>query len=112
LPETNLGQAKVVAERIQKTWEQTPSNMDGEMIRSTVSIGGAEASHDDKSFEDVLRRADRLLDFIGNKVLDHSFSGFILWSTRRLCKLQAITLTKSEKPAFVFRNTSFTHRER
>jgi len=35
--------------------------MDGEMIHSTVSIGGAEASHDDKSIEDVLRRADRLL---------------------------------------------------
>ena len=31
LPETNLEQAKVVAERIQKTWEQTPSNMDGEI---------------------------------------------------------------------------------
>lgn len=51
-------------------------------------------------------------DFIGNKVLDHSFSGFILWSTRRLCKPQAITMTKSEKPSFVFRNTSFTDRER
>jgi diguanylate cyclase (GGDEF)-like protein len=50
-----------VAERIQKTWEQTPSNMDGEMIHSTVSIGGTEASSDDKSFEDILRRADRLL---------------------------------------------------
>src|SRR5687767_12423689 len=61
LPETNLEQARIVAERIQKTWEQTPSNMDGEMIYSTVSIGGTEASHDDKSFEDVLRRADRLL---------------------------------------------------
>lgn len=61
LPETNLEQARIVAERIQKTWEQTPSNMDGEMIYSTVSIGGTEASYDDKSFEDVLRRADRLL---------------------------------------------------
>jgi diguanylate cyclase (GGDEF)-like protein len=61
LPETNLEQARIVAERIQKTWEQTPSNMDGEMIHSTVSIGGTEASSDDKSFEDILRRADRLL---------------------------------------------------
>lgn len=61
LPETNLEQARIVAERIQKTWEQTPSNMDGEMIRSTVSIGGAEAAHDDKSLEDILRRADRML---------------------------------------------------
>ena len=61
LPETALEQARVVAERIQKTWEQTPTNMDGEMIHSTVSIGGAEAAQDDKSFEDVLRRADRML---------------------------------------------------
>lgn len=61
LPETNLEQAKIVAERIQKTWEQTPSNMDGEMIPSTVSIGGSEAIYDDKSFEDILRRADRML---------------------------------------------------
>ena len=32
LPETNLEQACVVAQRIQKTWEQTPTNMDGELI--------------------------------------------------------------------------------
>ena len=61
LPETNLEQAKIVAERIQKTWEQSPSNMDSEMIYSTVSIGGTETFYKDKSFEDVLRRADRLL---------------------------------------------------
>jgi diguanylate cyclase (GGDEF)-like protein len=61
LPETNLVQAKVVAERIQKAWERTPSNMDGSPIHSTVSIGAAEASTDDKSFDDVLRRADRML---------------------------------------------------
>ena len=61
LPETNLEQARIVAERIQKAWEQTPSNMDGEMIHSTVSVGGAEAAQNDKSFEDTLRRADRML---------------------------------------------------
>lgn len=61
LPETNLEQARIVAERIQKTWEQTPTNMDGKMIHSTVSIGGAEAIHDDHSFEDILRRADKML---------------------------------------------------
>jgi diguanylate cyclase (GGDEF)-like protein len=61
LPETTLEQARIVAERIQKTWEQTPTNMDGELIHSTVSIGGAEAAHEDASFEDVLRRADRML---------------------------------------------------
>jgi diguanylate cyclase (GGDEF)-like protein len=61
LPETNLKQAKIVAERIQKTWEQTSSTVDGHVIHSTVSIGVAEAGPADKSFEDVLRRADRMM---------------------------------------------------
>jgi diguanylate cyclase (GGDEF)-like protein len=61
LPETNLEQAKVVAERVQQTWEQTPSNVDGHLIYSTVSIGVAEADKEDKTFEDVLRRADRMM---------------------------------------------------
>jgi diguanylate cyclase (GGDEF)-like protein len=61
LPETNLEQAKVVAERVQKIWEQTPCSLDGYLIYSTVSIGVAEANKEDKSFEDVLRRADRLM---------------------------------------------------
>ncbi len=58
LPETTLEQAKVVAERIQKVWEGTPSNLDGVMIQSTVSVGVAEAQEDDKAFDDILRRAD------------------------------------------------------
>ena len=61
LPETNLEQAKIVAERIQKTWEQSPVNLDGQLIQSTVSIGVAEAHPEDKSFDDVLRRADRMM---------------------------------------------------
>jgi len=61
LPETNLEQARIVAERIQKTWEQSPVNLDGELIQSTVSIGVAEANEGDKSFDDVLRRADRMM---------------------------------------------------
>lgn len=61
LPETNLEQAKVVAERIQKTWQQTPCNIDNQLIFSTVSIGVTEANPNDKSFEDVLRRADRMM---------------------------------------------------
>ncbi|HXD10636.1 MAG TPA: GGDEF domain-containing protein [Anaerolineales bacterium] len=58
LPETTLEQAKVVAERIQKMWEGTPSNLDGLMIQSTVSVGVAEAQAADKAFDDILRRAD------------------------------------------------------
>ena len=61
LPETTLEQARIVAERIQKTWEKSPVNLDGEMIHSTVSIGVAEANPDDRSFDDILRRADRMM---------------------------------------------------
>lgn len=61
LPETNLEQAKIVAERIQKAWQQTPCPVDDKVIHSTVSIGIAEASPEDTSFEDVLRRADRMM---------------------------------------------------
>ena len=61
LPETNLQQAKVVAERVQQAWAQTPSNVDGKLVYSTVSIGVTEANDQDKSFEDILRRADRMM---------------------------------------------------
>lgn len=58
LPETSLVQAKIVADRIQSVWEKTPSNLDGVLIHSTVSVGVAEAQAEDKTFDDVLRRAD------------------------------------------------------
>jgi diguanylate cyclase (GGDEF)-like protein len=61
LPETNLAQAIIVAERVQKTWAQTPSLVDDKLIHSTVSIGVAQATEEDTSFEDVLRRADRMM---------------------------------------------------
>jgi diguanylate cyclase (GGDEF)-like protein len=61
LPETNLAQAIIVAERVQTTWAQTPCNVDGRLIHSTVSIGVAEATEQDTSFEDTLRRADRMM---------------------------------------------------
>jgi diguanylate cyclase (GGDEF)-like protein len=61
LPETNLEQAKAVAERVLKAWAQTPCHVDGKLIYSTVSIGVAEANAQDTSFEDVLRRADRMM---------------------------------------------------
>jgi diguanylate cyclase (GGDEF)-like protein len=61
LPETTLEQAKVVASRIQIVWAQTPSNMDGVMIHSTVSVGVAEAQTEDKTFDDILRRADLMM---------------------------------------------------
>lgn len=61
LPETNLEQAQIVAARIQMAWQQTPCPVDDKVIHSTVSIGVAEARPSDESFEDVLRRADRLM---------------------------------------------------
>lgn len=61
MPETNLEQALVVAERICRVWEASPVNLDGELIRSTISIGVAEAVSTDESLEHLLRRADRML---------------------------------------------------
>ena len=61
LPETNLQQAFVVGGRIQQMWAQSPVSLDGELIHSTVSIGVAEASPDDASFDDLLQRADRMM---------------------------------------------------
>src|SRR5215211_1385256 len=61
LPETNLEQAKIVAERVQKAWAETPCNVEGTLIHSTVSVGVTEANHQDTSFEDILRRADRMM---------------------------------------------------
>ena len=61
LPETNLLQAKVVAERIQKTWQNSPVNLDGVPIYSTVSIGVAEAAAADKFLDDLLRRGDQMM---------------------------------------------------
>jgi len=61
MPETTLDNAIIVAERIRKSWEGSPVNLDGELIHSTISIGVAEAIPDDESLEDLLRRADRML---------------------------------------------------
>ena len=61
LPETSLHQAKIVAERVQKVWSQTSCDVEGHIIHSTVSIGVAEANEQDQTFEDILRRADRMM---------------------------------------------------
>jgi diguanylate cyclase (GGDEF)-like protein len=61
LPETSLDQARIVADRIQKTWARTPSKVEGNEIYCTVSIGVTEVNEQDPSFEAVLRRADRMM---------------------------------------------------
>jgi diguanylate cyclase (GGDEF)-like protein len=61
LPETKLDQANIVAERIQTSWAHTPCTVEGIVIHSSVSIGVTEANDRDQSFEDILRRADRMM---------------------------------------------------
>lgn len=61
MPETSIENACVVAERVRMMWELSPVNLDGKLIRSTISIGVAEAVSTDQSLEDLLRRADRML---------------------------------------------------
>ena len=61
MPETSIEQAHVVAERVRQMWDLSPVNLDGELIRSTMSVGVAEAIPADGSLEDLLRRADRML---------------------------------------------------
>ncbi|MFZ5883747.1 MAG: GGDEF domain-containing protein [Chloroflexota bacterium] len=61
MPETTLDKARVVAERIRLVWEASPVKLDGELIRSTISIGLAQAEPTDRSLEDLLRRADQML---------------------------------------------------
>lgn len=61
MPETTLDKAIVVAERIRQAWNDSPVNLDGELIHSTMSVGVAEADSEDKSLEDILRRSDRML---------------------------------------------------
>lgn len=61
MPETTLEHAVVVAERIRKTWEASPVNLDGVLIHSTMSLGVAEAVPTDQTLGDLLQRADRML---------------------------------------------------
>lgn len=61
MPETTIEQARVVAERIRARWEASPVNLDGVLIRTTVSIGASEASRLDETFDAMFQRADRLL---------------------------------------------------
>ncbi len=51
------------------------------------------------------------IDFIGNNCLDHNLrSRRLRCRTRRLCKLHANSIARSEKYGLVFRNVSFTMR--
>jgi hypothetical protein len=57
-------------------------------------------------------RARILVDFIRNNDLYHNLSLRFRYRTRRLCKPQAISMSRSAMPSLVLRNTSFILRER
>ena len=63
LPQTNVEQAFLIADRIRKAVEDTHVDMGGFSTFVTVSMGIAELSMDpqDQSFEDMIRRADQAL---------------------------------------------------
>lgn len=58
LPNTALKNARLVAERIQQTWASASLAVDGQGVRSTVSIGVVEINSNDPSFYALLHRSD------------------------------------------------------
>lgn len=61
LPETDLEGARVLAERLRTTIEQSPTQVGGVSIPLTLSIGITELSASDRKVTDLLRRVDRAL---------------------------------------------------
>ncbi len=61
LPETSKFQAKDAGERIRKAVENTSFDMDGNLIKATISIGVSSYPEDADNFESALIKADRAL---------------------------------------------------
>ena len=61
LPETNKQQAKEAGERIRKAVENTSFDMDGSLVKATVSIGVCNFPEDADSVDDALANADKEL---------------------------------------------------
>ncbi|MBC17192.1 MAG: hypothetical protein CL942_09095 [Desulfovibrio sp.] len=61
LPETQIPEAIVTAERVRKAVASTPVNTDAGIIDYTVSIGISTLRDDDDSLDDLMRRADKAL---------------------------------------------------
>jgi diguanylate cyclase (GGDEF)-like protein len=61
LPETNKQQAKEAGERIRKAVENTSFDMDGSLVKATVSIGVGIFPEDADSVDDTLANADKEL---------------------------------------------------
>ena len=61
LPETPVGGALLVAERIRETWSSMEHPFEGSILRSTASMGVATLAKSDEDHQTLLRRADALL---------------------------------------------------
>ena len=61
LPETDAAQAEVVAERLRRTVQGTPLIVDGSALPVTISIGAAQATLGQASFDALMKLADQAL---------------------------------------------------
>ena len=61
LPGTDLGGARVIAERLRASLEAATMELDGQPLRMTVSIGAAQLRPTDADADAALRRADAAL---------------------------------------------------
>ncbi len=61
LPETNIENAEIVAERIREIWENLDIPISGLIINSTVSVGVTELGDPGQDFEELLHNADLLM---------------------------------------------------
>jgi diguanylate cyclase (GGDEF)-like protein len=59
--DATLQEARVAAERLRSAVEQTRHEIDGKTVATTISVGVAALQPSDKTFDDLLRRADRAL---------------------------------------------------
>jgi diguanylate cyclase (GGDEF)-like protein len=58
LPDTNLEQNLIVANRICELIRNTPFDVEGEMLQVTASLGVSSSSPTDESLNDLIKRAD------------------------------------------------------
>lgn len=61
LPETELPQSLQIAERLRKSVDQLPVEVDGDKIRITISLGASQSNIADTEMDDALIRADSAL---------------------------------------------------
>jgi diguanylate cyclase (GGDEF)-like protein/PAS domain S-box-containing protein len=61
LPDTNLAEARLLADRLRRAVVESPANLGDKAVPFTVSIGIAVLSTDDVSIDAALARADRAL---------------------------------------------------